>query len=657
MDHTGQPARTSRIRRGFSLRVLLIVVPVLVAVPAIAWKFLPGRSASLDLPEVIWREVQRGDFVHVISERGNVESAKPVEIRCEVQSLNTAGTRIIQIVPEGTEIVEGGPYLKPKDGGKPEPLVVLDSSALENDRIKQESACNTSLAALIQAQSDLDAAKIAKEEYFGKLPPDPEFYQFAKAAVQAASLHCGNLDNLVLFSISLMNQGKYFLDENTIKSEIDVAQENLRRARDTERYSEQLEARGYITKVQLEADRFARQKAEKDLEAALKKLEVLQNYTKRKMKVQLEADIRSAEAKFRAQEATHELDNSKLAQIKKQIENCTIYAPGPGQVVYAHLTERWGGQEMIIEEGALIRERQVIIRLPNPNEMQVKAKVNEAKIALVREGQPAVIRLDAFQDQQLRGVVEKVNEYPAPGAWWGANIKEYETSIRILESPVLLRSGYTAVVDILVDQRSDVLQVPVQAVIENGQKHYCVVRTETGFEPREVQIGPSNDNFVVILNGLQEGEQVAMLTEALRSKITLPEPALDSPPTALLAAVAPERPNDPTKASPERSESGPGGGPLKANRPADELARSFDQIDRNGDGQLQEEELPGSLQPYFGQADTNGDLQIDRGEWAAAQAAVRRLSKAKRPQSPGPQPDGSRRMDSPPGGRTPRGKR
>ena len=255
------------------------------------------------------------------------------------------------------------------------------------------------------------------------------------------------------FRLFRSQEGKYFLDENTILSELDVAQENLRRARDTERYSEQLEAKGYITKVQLEADLFARQKAEKDLDAARKKLEVLQNYTRRKMEVQLKADIDTAKAKCDAALATFNLDKSKLELIKEQIAKCTIRAKKPGQVVYANVTERFGGQETIIEEGTLVRERQVIVRLPNPDKMQVKAKVNEAKIALVSAGMPARIRLDAYPDKELEGCVESVSEYPAPGMWWASNVKEYDTIVKIDKSPVDLRPGYTADVTILINQQ------------------------------------------------------------------------------------------------------------------------------------------------------------------------------------------------------------
>ena len=59
----------------------------------------------------------------------------------------------------------------------------------------------------------------------------------------------------------------------------------------------------------------------------------------------------------------------------------------------------------------MVRERQVIIRLPNADDMQVKATVNEARVTLVRPGLPVSIRVDALKDEVLEGEVTKVNQY------------------------------------------------------------------------------------------------------------------------------------------------------------------------------------------------------------------------------------------------------
>jgi len=648
MDRSQAESRASPRRRGFSAKVLLVVVPALVAVPAIAWNLFPGLKRSSQVSDAVTCLVERGDFVHVITERGNVESAENEEIRCEVQSLNTAGTRILKIVSEGTKIVRGGPYLERADAQPEEPLVVLDSSALVNDRMKQESAYNASLAALIQAQSVMDTAFIASEEYFGESLADRNARRCLEAVAQAQGLGAGRAGGFPLARFRLFGnrEGKFFLEENTILSEIDVAQENLRRARDTERYSEQLQSRGYITRVQLEADHFARQKAEKDLEAARKKLEVLQNYTRRKMEVQLQADIDTAKAKCDAAKATYNLDESKLKLINEQITKCTIKAKKPGQVVYANITERFG-QETIIEEGTLVRERQVIIRLPNPEKMQVKVKVNEAKVALVGPGMPARIRLDAYSDAELEGVVESVGEYPAPGMWWAANVKEYDTIVKILKSSVDLRPGYTADVTILIARESDVLLLPVQAVIESGGENYCVVRGQSGFEARNVKVGPNNDEFVVVRDGLDEGDAVVSSPALVKDKVDLPEAPPETMARTMLAAAktAAASKGSPLDKKPapdsltEKDKAGKGARPPGSAKgyPAEIADQIFKKLDTDGDGKLKADDLPAEFRKLFAKADLNHDDFIDRAEFAQIAAAMTRRPDdplAKRPPNP-----------------------
>ena len=188
-----------------------------------------------------------------------------------------------------------------------------------------------------------------------------------------------------------------------------------------------------------------------------------------------------------------------------------------------------GAREVIIEEGALIRERQEIIRLPDPTQMQVEAKINEAKIGKVEEGMSATIRLDAFHDIELHGVVEDVAELPAPTSWFAGNIKEYETKIRIENPPKGIKPGLTAEVRILVDRRQDVVQVPVQALIEHGGEFYCVREKAGQLSVDKVEVGPSNDKFVVIESGLAPDDEILLNIAAVRDELDLPE-VPESPP-------------------------------------------------------------------------------------------------------------------------------
>src|SRR5690606_8978979 len=111
-------------------------------------------------------------------------------------------------------------------------------------------------------------------------------------------------------------EGAYKQEVQTIKSEIFVAEENLRRAVQYARYSERLAARGYVTSLQLEADRFAVRKAENELELAQQKLLVLQQYTREKMLTTFDSDIATAKARWDSEAESHALELKKLEDLK-----------------------------------------------------------------------------------------------------------------------------------------------------------------------------------------------------------------------------------------------------------------------------------------------------------------------------------------------------
>lgn len=444
---TQRSSRLSSRRSGVLLRGLGVGVSAVAVASLAGWWLLPRLSWSRSEEAPILHEVTRADFFHDVTARGNVESASNVEIRCEVQSMKSAGTMILEVVPEGTYVNEG------------DLLVRLDSSWLEAERTQQQITCATSEATVTEAENAYETAKIALQEYI---------------------------------------EGEYVLERQNYESERLVAQEDFSRAEENFDYSEKLEAKGYITGLQLKAEEFAVKQAKMDLKSAELKLHVLEKFTKPKKEKELASAIVTAKAKLDAKKHSHELDVKELRRIEEQIAKCEIRAPEAGQVVYANVTNRRGGSEIIIEPGTLVREHQVIIRLPDPKRMQVSAKINESRISSIEEGMTATIRLDAFPEMELSGTVEEVGDYPAPTSWFRGDIKEYETIIKIDNPPPGLKPGLTAQVKIRVHELGGAMQVPVQAVIEQGMRHYCVLREGERWKAREIHAGWSNDKFVVV---------------------------------------------------------------------------------------------------------------------------------------------------------------
>jgi HlyD family secretion protein len=448
-----RPARSRRSRW-----FVLVVMTLLAGGGYVGYKQLFASDADDGVSHYLTAEVKRDVFLHEVVERGDVDSSSNVEVRCEVRSRASAGTSILEIVPEGTHVKEG------------DFLVRLDDSNLQNEVILQQISVQNSEAAVIQAQTLVETAELARQEF---------------------------------------ENGTYKQEVEEVQSLVFVAEENLRRAEEYYRYSLRLAAKGYVTSIQLEADKFAVEKAKKDLDVAETKQDVLVNFTKERTLKRLDADILAAKAKLRATKESHQLEVAQLDSIKEQITKCVIRAPAKGQVVYAN--DPYRSSEPLIEEGRLVRERQTLIRLPNPDKMQVVAKINESRIDLVQQEMPAIIRIDALPGVELKGRVRKVSEYPLPTSSYTSHLKNYATMVEILDPPEDLRPGMTAQVAVQVEELDNVLQVPIQAVIEKSGRHFCLL-TQDGehFEPREVAVGSNNHKFIVVRHGLDENAQVAM---------------------------------------------------------------------------------------------------------------------------------------------------
>lgn len=585
------------VRRGNTFLFALVALAVVGAVSFAGWWML-GRGRGEEAPDLILTTVSRGPYEFVVIEQGTVESGTNVELRCEVRARGGGGsgtsTTIIDVVPEGTMVQPG------------DVVVRLDSSALEQERNAQLITVASRKALVAQAENTLAAAKIAREEYLN---------------------------------------GTFVQEEKLVEGEVFVASQALATAQNQLNSAKALAAKAIVTALQVETAQFNLDNARKQLEMAQTKLEALRKYTKEKMLKEFDSNIATAEANLAAQKNSLALEEEKLREIEDQIEKCTIRAPTAGQVVYANQYDSWRGSsnaEFIVAPGVAVRERQVIVRLPNAQDMQVKATVNEARVTLVRPGLPVKIRVDALKDELLDGVVTKVNQYAEPSSFSSGNIKRYATFIKILNPPEGLRSGMNAEVRIYVDRKPDALQVPVQALAEHKGHFFTLVRNGDRYETRQIKISSTNDKVATIESGLKEGDEVVMNPRAAGGLLVLPD--LPDPTPAQIAelqkvtgaAVAMQGAGGPASA-----EAGPGGGPpgeggpgargggKRGFSPAMLVERALEEGDADKDGKLSLAELGGlddRRRQMLDGADTNRDGFLDRAEMlSAANAFAQRM--------------------------------
>ncbi len=288
----------------------------------------------------------------IVKERGSLESAANKDSLCEVEG----GTTIIKILPEGTKVKEG------------DLVCELDSASLKDALTTQKITTTQADASYQQAKLVREVAEYAVREYV---------------------------------------EGVFKQDEATAKGEIALAKSDLERAIDRLDWSTKMLKKGYVSRRQQVADKLSKDRAVFDLEQAQTQLDVLLKYTKDKQIKSLQSDVEKAKADELSKQSSWELEKTKEAKLERQIKACILKAPGDGIVVYANDPNKMGGgggqQQVQIEEGATVRERQKIFSLPDVTKMRVNTKVHESMVEKVRPGLRALVRVEAAAGQAIRG--------------------------------------------------------------------------------------------------------------------------------------------------------------------------------------------------------------------------------------------------------------
>ncbi|MCD8018389.1 MAG: HlyD family efflux transporter periplasmic adaptor subunit [Clostridiales bacterium] len=136
----------------------------------------------------------------------------------------------------------------------------------------------------------------------------------------------------------------------------------------------------------------------------------------------------------------------------------------------------------------------------------ISVSVDELDILSVEEGQTAVVTMDAVEDEEFEGTITSVSTTSSGDS----SSAKYPVEITI-EKTENMMYGMSASVTINIDEATDAILIPVDALQEEGSSTY--VYTETDDEGNlsgrtEVTTGLSNGTQVAITSGLEEGDTV-----------------------------------------------------------------------------------------------------------------------------------------------------
>jgi HlyD family secretion protein len=585
-----------------------------IAVVAVILGMLVFRGGGgTDLPDTAFFEAKRGDFVVSIVEGGTLQAVNEVVIRNEVEGT----ARVIYIVPEGSYVKEG------------DILVELDSSQAQDQVNQQEINYEKARLALIQAQSELQIQR-----------------SMTNSAIDAAML---------ALKFAKMDLEKFEeLESEVLKFEarnkLDAAMEQLLVSKENYKFTTNLAASGYETQQRVDSDRLSVIANQNSVIAASNTVEMLLNYDILKQREQYESNVREAqkeldrviaksiskiaqyEADLLTQTNTLSLSRDKLERDRKNVDGTTITAPQDGLVVYPSSDNRWSSESMI-EEGATVRNRQELIKLPDTSQMKVSIKVHESHVNMVQRGQPAYVVLDSMPDQRFRATVSYVGVVPDTQSRFGnPNLKVYKTEVLVVDPLPDVKPGVSAKAEIVITNIANAISVPIQAVTTLAGKQVCYVKRGSGTEPEPVQVGLFNTKFIEIVSGLEEGDQV-LLTPPYDTEAKDIEGSLlaDLDTTSLTNTPASALPGG-DRMEPRQRPNGMGGGEREAGgqeRGPGGAGGGFDpqammrQFDTDGDGQLSESERAAMRAQFQQRMGSGGQGQGGPGGQGRGQGGLR----------------------------------
>ncbi|OGJ37512.1 MAG: hypothetical protein A2383_00620 [Candidatus Pacebacteria bacterium RIFOXYB1_FULL_39_46] len=145
----------------------------------------------------------------------------------------------------------------------------------------------------------------------------------------------------------------------------------------------------------------------------------------------------------------------------------------------------------------------------NPKTLIFRALVDEADISLIQTNQSTVISLDAYADENIDSFINYIAYQSTLSA--SGTVFAVEMPIDQIDSLNKYRLGMNGDVEIKIEEKANVLTVPLIATRERDEKVYVDLRTgKNTYEERELVTGMETEEKIEVLSGLSEADEILL---------------------------------------------------------------------------------------------------------------------------------------------------
>lgn len=417
------------------------------------WAFAGAERPTVS---VATTAVRRVDLESRIVAGGDLMSRKEASLKCEVEDLaDVGGVAIVSLVENGARVKQGDEVCR------------LDASAHEERARQAEIAVGEARAARDQALAALEVAKIALTQYEG---------------------------------------GETRTQVSEFERRVAMGKSDCALLADRLAWTEAMVAKGYISSGQLLSERQELERAKLDRDKAEGEYRLFRDFKAPKEIHSLRSKIAAAEHAYRLEQERLAVQERRLEHARRQVANCVVRAPQDGVAVHD-----WRSRWYPIHPGALVHEGQDLLKIPDLSQMEIEVAIHETVGAAVRAGMPARVSIDAIPGRTFPARVASVLPLPiADWKSWDDRMRQYVARVRMDETPPGLLPLMSARVEIDAGAIPDALAIPVASMSSLAGESACYVATPRGLSRRAIVVGRSTLEFIEVVSGLEEGEEVAV---------------------------------------------------------------------------------------------------------------------------------------------------
>ena len=153
-----------------------------------------------------------------------------------------------------------------------------------------------------------------------------------------------------------------------------------------------------------------------------------------------------------------------------------------------------------------------VMEIADLKNLIILSHVNQADVSRMEKNQKVKIEIEAVADLVIDGIVERI----APQATIRSGIKGFSTRIKLQNTNESIIPGMTATINIPVANSKDVVATKLASIfterneVEQRTETYAYVKKDEKYAKQMVEVGVNDLNFVEVLKGLSQGDEVAL---------------------------------------------------------------------------------------------------------------------------------------------------